>query len=115
MGDIDHPLALCCTNGNQYIRYPNKKIMAALLNILNNTEPVFMPINFFWEKLIAFPTANKKEGKTRSVGVKPNHAACSSGANGAAPLPGVFTMIIKQIVIPRNTSSERNRLGFWFI
>ena len=74
-----------------------------------------MPVNFFIEKLMAFPTANKKEGKTRSVGVKPNQAACSSGANGAAPLPAVLTIIIKQIVIPRNTSSERKRLAFWSI
>src|SRR6476620_8147931 len=61
------------------------------------------------EKLMALPTANKKEGKTRSVGVKPCQPACSSGAKGAAPLPGVFTMIMKQIVMPRKTSSERKR------
>ena len=60
------------------------------------------------EKLIALPTANKNEGNTRSVGVKPCHEACSNGAKGAAPLPGVFTMIIKQIVIPLKTSSAKN-------
>ena len=68
-----------------------------------------------WEKLIALPTANKKEGNTRSVGVKPCHAACSNGLKGAAPLPGVFTMIIKQMVIPLNTSRERNRCDDRFI
>jgi hypothetical protein len=61
------------------------------------------------EKLIAFPTANKNDGKTRSVGVKPCHSACSRGEKGKAPLPGVFTIIIKQIVIPLKTSRERNR------
>src|SRR6185437_3990822 len=113
IGASDHPLASCCTNGNQYIRYPSRKMMAALLNIFHNTDPVPRPSNFFCEKLMALPTANKKEGKTRSVGVKPNQTACSRGGNAVAPLPGVFTMIIKQIVIPRNTSSERNRFGFW--
>jgi hypothetical protein len=61
------------------------------------------------EKLMALPTANKKEGNTRSVGVKPCHAACSRGENAAAPLPGVFTMIMKHKVMPRNTSSDKNR------
>ena len=31
---------------------------------------------------MALPTANKNDGKTRSVGVKPNQAACSSGEKG---------------------------------
>lgn len=61
------------------------------------------------EKLIAFPTANKKEGNTRSVGVNPCHEACNSGANGVAPLPGVFTIIMKHTVMPRNTSSDKKR------
>ena len=61
------------------------------------------------EKLMALPTANKNDGNTRSVGVKPCQVACSRGAKGVAPLPGVFTMIIKQMVMPRNTSSERKR------
>lgn len=61
------------------------------------------------EKLIALPTANKNDGKTRSVGVNPCHCACSSGEKASAPLPGVFTIIIKQIVIPLKTSRERNR------
>jgi hypothetical protein len=60
---------------------------------------------------MALPTANKKEGNTKSVGVNPFHSACKNGANVAAPSPGVFTMIIKQIVIPLNTSSDKN---LWF-
>ena len=61
------------------------------------------------EKLIALPTANKNDGKTRSVGVKPNQVACSSGGYGLAPLPGVLTMIIKQMVIPLKTSNAKKR------
>ncbi len=61
------------------------------------------------EKLIALPTTNIKVGNTRSVGVKPCHCACNKGANGVAPVPGVFTMIMKQIVMPLNTSRAKNR------
>jgi hypothetical protein len=42
--------------------------------------------------------------------VKPCHAACSNGAKGVAPLPGVLTMIMKHTVMPRNTSKARKRL-----
>jgi hypothetical protein len=58
---------------------------------------------------MALPTANKKEGNTRSVGVKPCHVECSSGGYGMAPLPGLFTMIIKQMVIPLKTSNAVKR------
>jgi hypothetical protein len=61
-------------------------------------------------KLIALPMANKKEGNTKSVGVKPFQLACIKGAKVCAPSPGVFTKIIKQMVIPLNTSKERNLL-----
>src|SRR3954452_6648479 len=59
-------------------------------------------------KLIAFPTAKRNDGNTRSVGVKPCQCACSSGEY-VNLLPDVFTMIIKHIVIPLNTSRARNR------
>src|SRR5436190_20661304 len=52
-----------------------------------------------------------KVGNTRSVGVNPNQCACNSGGYEVSPLPGVFTMIMKQIVIPRSTSRARNRWG----
>lgn len=67
--------------------------------------------SFALVKLIAFPTANKNPGKTRSVTVKPCHEACSSGAKGVAPLPGVLTMIMKHTVMPLKTSSDRKRVG----
>src|SRR5688572_11964072 len=71
----------------------------------------FSVLYFSIEKLIALPTANKKEGKTRSVGVKPCQGACRRGPKASAPLPGVFTMIMKQTVIPRKTSNARNRVA----
>ena len=60
-------------------------------------------------KLMALPTAKRNEGKTRSVGVKPCHWACNNGEYVVCPLPGVFTMIMKQTVMPRNTSRASER------
>jgi hypothetical protein len=60
-------------------------------------------------KLNEFPTANKKEGKTKSVGVNPCQLACKKGAKVSEGSPGVFTMIIKQMVIPLKTSKDKNR------
>ena len=54
-------------------------MIAPRLNTRHMYAPLLMPSNFFMEKLMALPTANKNEGKTRSVGVKPNQAAWSSG------------------------------------
>ncbi len=67
------------------------------------------------EKLNALRTDNKNERNTRSVGVKPCQAAWLSGPKASAPLPGVFTMIIKQMVMPLNTSSDKNRVADLFI
>lgn len=60
-------------------------------------------------KLKALPTAKRKEGNTKSVGVKPFQSACLSGQKTAAQLPGVLTMIMKQTVSPRNTSKAMKR------
>jgi hypothetical protein len=46
-------------------------MMIVLLKILPRTAPSLMFTHFFITKLMAFPTANMKEGNTRSVGVKP--------------------------------------------
>src|ERR1044072_7557806 len=59
--------------------------------------------------VIETPTMKRKNGKTRSVGVQPLHAACSSGQQMCSHDPGLFTRIIPAIVIPRNTSSETRR------
>ena len=68
---------------------------------------------------MALPTANKKEGNTKSVGVKPCQCACNKGAYVVALLPVVFTIIIRQIVIPLKTSRAVNRwlpavIFYWF-
>src|SRR5665811_1376360 len=65
--------------GNQYIKYPSKKINNVLLNIFRKKAASLTIRYLSSEKLIALPTANKKEGNTRSVGVKPCHVACSKG------------------------------------
>ena len=84
-------------------------MVQVLLIILQNTGESGKASHFFITKLMALPTANKNEGKTRSVGVKPFHCACNNGENVVAPFPGVFTMIIRHIVIPLNTSNAVNR------
>ena len=50
------------------------------------------------------PTAKRKDGKTKSASVNPCHLAGRSGAKTEDQVPGVLTMIIKQIVIPRKMS-----------
>ena len=64
---------------------------------------------FFMEKLMAFPTTKRNVGNTRSVGVKPNHLAWSSGQNVGSP-PGSLTIIMKHTVMPRNTSRASKRV-----
>jgi len=61
--------------------------------------------------LIDAPTKNRKKGNTRSVSVQPCHFAWRSGGYTLAQLPGLFTMIIRAIVIPLNMSIEYMRLG----
>lgn len=107
--EITWPAAFSPKKGNQYIRKPSKKINTVRLKIFIRNAESLISLYLCKEKLIAFPTANKNEGKTRSVGVKPCQLACSSGGYGTAPLPGVFTMIIKQMVIPLKTSNAKNR------
>ena len=58
------------------------------------------------ENVIATPTMNRNAGNTRSVGVHPFHSACRNGPYTALHVPGLFTMIIEAMVIPRNTSSD---------
>ena len=60
-------------------------------------------------KASALPTANRKNGNTRSVAVQPCHGAWASGGYIADQVPGLLTRIISATVAPRNTSSERKR------
>ena len=94
------------TKGYQFKNNPIKKINNDLVMTFfqNAAEPAIS--NLGNTKAIALPTANKKKGNTRSVGVIPCHFACSSGLNICDQEPGLFTSIIRQTVAPRNTSRE---------
>ena len=82
--------------------------MKLRFSIFQITSEAGLFSHFNITKLMALPTAKRKEGKTRSVGVNPCQFACKSGEKVVAPFPGVFTMIMKQIVRPRKTSSAKN-------
>ena len=55
------------------------------------------------------PTINRKKGKTKSVGVQPSQGGCRKGGKTWFQVPGVFTKIIRAIVIPRKASKAVNR------
>ena len=57
-------------------------------------------------KAMALPTANKKNGKTKSVGVTPCQGACIKGPKIWLQLPGLFTRIMSATVAPLKTSKE---------
>ncbi len=57
---------------------------------------------------IEAPTTKTKVGNTRSVGVRPFHAAWFMKPHEPGP-PLLFTMIMKAMVMPRRTSSESSR------
>src|ERR1700761_6370534 len=96
--------SVCRKKGNQYSKNPSKKINSVRRRIFPITAPWDIVSNFFMPKLRALPTANKKEGKTRSVGVKPCQWAWLRGQYESASEPGSLTMIMKHTVIPRNMS-----------
>jgi hypothetical protein len=57
-------------------------------------------------KDIALPTANKKKGKTKSVGVQPCQLAWDKGLKVLDQEPGLFTKIMSATVAPLKTSNE---------
>jgi len=63
------------TNGNQYNRKPIKNIIRNLLKILLSTSFAVLSGHFLLTKEIEVPTANRNEGNTKSVGVKPCQGA----------------------------------------
>jgi hypothetical protein len=95
-------------NGNQYIKKPRANKIILRLKMVSSTFalPAFSKLGK--TKLSELPTANKKDGNTKSVGVNPCQLACLKGAKVCNASPGVLTMIIKQIVIPRKTSNDKN-------
>src|SRR5574344_810553 len=60
------------------------------------------------EMNVEIPMMNMKKGKTRSVGVRPLHFACSKGAKTYSE-PGLLTRIMPQIVMPLRISRARMR------
>src|SRR5690606_34909747 len=89
------------TNGNQYIMHPMKKIRKERRRVFFQKAVLPRAAYFSITNAMALPTAKRKEGKTRSVGVKPCHGACANGAYRWLQLPGELTIIMKHIVIPR--------------
>ena len=98
----------------QVNKYPTKKIRKLRLKILYRMIFSDGLSNFLNAKGMALPTAKRKDGNTKSVNVQPFHSACSNCENGVAPLPCVFTIIMRKIVIPRNTSSVMKRCDCCF-
>ena len=94
------------TNGLQFKNNPIAKIkMVRLITLDQNSEgPAFCNLGITKDN--ALPTANKKKGNTKSVGVHPCQLACPNGLKILAQEPGLFTKIIRATVAPLNTSKE---------
>lgn len=97
------------TNGNQFNKNPIRKISANRLSVfVQNFRESLVSVRFT-VKANALPTANRKDGNTRSVAVNPCHDACNRNGYTSSHEPGEFTIIMKQTVMPRNTSSDIKR------
>ena len=92
--------------GDQFKKKPIRNISAERVNTFLRKAEVPAVSSRGITNDNALPTANKKKGKTRSVGVQPCQGAWASGAYKLDQLPGLFTKIIKATVAPRNTSRE---------
>jgi hypothetical protein len=65
--------------GLQFKNKPIPKISSVLLVIFIQNSAALAFCNFGITKDKALPTANKKKGKTKSVGVQPCQLACPKG------------------------------------
>src|ERR1700746_1509409 len=63
------------------------------------------------EKMMETPTRKRKLGKTKSGRVKPFHLAWSVWAGVWTQTLGSVTRIMRAMVRPRSTSTERTRVG----
>lgn len=109
-GDLNNSSpSLHRTKGNQFSSTPIPKISTVRKRIFFSTSADPSASYLEIENASALPTANRKNGKTRSVGVQPSQGACFSGAYTYFPLPGVLTSTIPAMVIPRKMSRARNR------
>ena len=92
--------------GLQFKKRPIANInKVRLITFFQKSLPV-PKANFGITKLMALPTANKKKGNTKSVGVQPCQLACPKGLKICPQLPGLFTKIIRATVAPLKTSKE---------
>jgi len=92
--------------GDQLRKRPMAKMSRALLNTFFRKTGLPAASSLGITNAMALPTAKRKKGKTRSVGVQPCQGACSKGVYICAQLPGLFTSIINATVAPRKTSRE---------
>ncbi len=79
------PASLYFINGNQFKNKPIQKM--SRVRLITFCQKTLSPAasNLGITKAMALPTANKKNGNTKSVGVQPCQLACSSGGNICAP------------------------------
>jgi purine nucleoside permease len=98
-------LSLHFTNGLQFKNKPMAKMRMVLLTTFKKNAVPFSS-NLGITKAIALPTAKRKKGNTKSVGVHPCQGACSNGGNIFDHEPGLFTKIINATVAPLKTSKE---------
>ena len=94
------------TNGLQFKNSPIKNISTVRLITFFQNSLLFPSCNLGITKDMALPTANKKKGKTKSVGVQPCQLAWAKGLKVLAQEPGLFTKIISATVAPLKTSNE---------
>lgn len=87
-----------------------RKSMAARVQIFNKASFESVWLKPLKENHVDAPVMKTKDGKTKSVGVKPCHLACSSMLKAIDQSPGVLTIIIKHIVMPRKISRDSKRI-----
>lgn len=93
-----------CIFEKKFRNKPNRKIRRVRIKICSKSK-------YFegFDSTVVTPTINRKNGKTKSVGVQPCHSACSNGGYTFPQSPGLFTIVINIMVRPRKTSSEVRR------
>ena len=76
-----HNVGVQVKNGKPFIRKPKRKIRAPLRMIWRRMAASSSPRarRLSSDRQVVTPAMNRKNGKMRSVGVQPCHAACSSG------------------------------------
>ena len=92
---------------------PIRKISTVRFTIFPISGHDGLNSNLRREMYVDIPMMNMKKGNTRSVGVRPFHWACWSGAYVPGP-PELFTMIMPAMVMPRMMSRARILELFFF-